>query len=687
MWWNVVRKKLFFSDAPAQGAFYALTQLLLGSYLLFSLLVFLLGVGWIPLVRSNSIPTVWIAAGVIVLLLFCYYLYMTLGFFRFRPTGFWKYAGWLYFVLWTGLLCWGVFQFSLPGIWTGLLLAFFFTGALPLFFCGRQWKPALGGVLAWCVGILMLLPPLFSGIRHGNDLGSTVCGLSMPKYLDFLGISGWGWSVWTAAGLLILALWYWLTALFFARLSGVKKSSLFGKGVIVWWGTGVAVFLLFSILTGFAGKEVSRRIAALEKRFGRQLTAEALAECYFNGRKPDAAFWERWEKNQEATSSLPFSGDYSAFATIPSSVQISADGMRQWRNHFKQYNGVLAEWEAQFADPLPPRPRQYGRGRLYQLLLQELNGLRGFNRLQLWRIHFALADGRLDEALAAERRMKQGNQYLRQDSILICALVWAACEELRLSGIEMLLESGKLPESMLHRFSAELAEQEKAISPLLERVLYGEAVFIFDTCDGWASGVYSSVDEAPHASPRALGGFVPQLWWYLRREMAGMAEFYSLLNLSQPEKTPAFRHPNLLAPVFIPSYLRIATKFNRLTARFRAVRGLIQAELYRQKHGDWPESLSNLPLDPYSGKPLLYRKGECVQQVEVLKQAGDTPPPKGRFFTDAPSKWIADKELRTIPAIQVWSVGPDGVDDGGFRPDGSHCDDVRALLRLRPEER
>lgn len=283
--------------------------------------------------------------------------------------------------------------------------------------------------------------------------------------------------------------------------------------------------------------------------------------------------------------------------------------------------------------------------------------------------------------------MKQGNQYLRQDSILICALVWAACEELRLSGIEMLLESGKLPESMLHRLSAELAEQEKAIPPLLERVLYSEAVLIFDTCDGWASGEYSSADGASHATPRALRNFVPQLWWYLRREMAGMAEFYSLLNLSQPEKTPAFRHPNLLAPVFIPSYLRIATKFNRLTARFRAVRGLIQAELYRRKHGNWPESLPNLPLDPYSGKPLLYRKGECVQQVKVLKQAGDTPPPKGRFFTDASTKWIADEEFRTVPAIQVWSVGPDGVDDGGFRPDGSHCDDVRALLRLRPEER
>lgn len=682
MHWNAIRKRLFFTDAPAQGAFYALTQLLLGSYLVFSLFVFLLGIGWVTI----TMPAVWIAAGVVTVL-FCYYLVMTLTFFRSQQSGFQRHLSWLYFVLWAGLLLWGYFRLSLPGICTGWLFAFFFTGVLPLFFCGRQWKPVLGCVLAWSVGTLMVLPPLFSGLWQVDDLCGILHCLPLPKYLDFLGISGWGWSVWTAAGLLILALWYWLTALFFARLSGVKKSSLFGKGVILWWSTGVAVFLLFIILTCFAGKEVSRRIAELEKRFGRPLTAEALAECYFNGRKPDAAFWERWEKNQEAVSPFPPEKDYSAFATTPSSVQISADGMKLWRKRFKQYNGALTEWEAQFADPLPPRPRQYRRGRLVHLLLQELHPFRRFNRIQLWRIHFALTDGQSEEALAAERRMKQGNQYLQQDSFLISALVWAVCEELRLSGIEMLLESGKLPESTLHRLSAELAEQEKAIPPLLERVLYSEAVLIFDTCDDWASGEYSSVDGASHASPRALGGFVPQLWWYLRREMANMAEFYNLLDLSQPEKKPAFRHPNLLASVFIPSYLRIATKFDRLTARFRAVRGLIQAELYRRKHGNWPESLPDLPLDPFSGKPLLYRKGECVQQVKVLKQAGDTPPPKGRFFTDASTKWIADEEFRTVPAIQVWSVGPDGVDDGGFRPDGSHCDDVRALLRLRPEER
>lgn len=669
MHWNAIRKRLFFTDAPAQGAFYALTQLLLGSYLVFSLFVFLLGIGWVTI----TMPAVWIAAGVVTVL-FCYYLVMTLTFFRSQQSGLLRYLSWLYFVLWAGLLLWGYFRLSLPGICTGWLFAFFFTGVLPLFFCGRQWKPALGSALAWCVSMLMLLPPLFSGIRHGNDLGSTVCDLSIPKYLDFLGISGWGWSVWTAAGLLILALWYWLTALFFARLSGVKKSSLFGKGVILWWSTGVAVFLLFIILTCFAGKEVSRRIAELEKRFGRPLTAEALAECYFNGRKPDAAFWERWEKNQEAVSPFPPEKDYSAFATTPSSVQISADGMKQWRKRFKQYNGALTEWEAQFANPLPPRPRQYRRGRLYQLLLQELNGLRGFNRLQLWRIHFALADGRLDEALAAERRMKQGNQYLQQDSISISLRVWIVCEKFRLSGIEMLLESGKLPESVLHRFSAELTEQEKVIPPLLERTSYSEAVQALDFCEFMKKGDFlpeSESEDVCPAPPEALRCFVPQLWWYFRREMAELLRICNIPDIHHADMKQEYRSPGILASMVAPNYTVTSNRFFRLTARLRAVRGLIQAELYRQKHGDWPESLPDLPLDPYSGKPLLYRKGECFLNFTRL----DSEPPHCIL-----------PEIHSVPAIQVWSVGPDGIDDGGFRPDGSHCDDVRALLRLRPEK-
>ena len=276
MKWDSLRQRLTFSDTPAQGAFYALTQLLLGSYLLFSLLVFLLGIGWV----AFTMPAVWIAAGVVTVL-FCYYLVMTLTFFRSQQSGFQRYLSWLYFVLWGGLLLWGYFRLSLPGVWAGWLFAFFFTGVLPFFFCGRQWKPALGSILAWCIGTLMLLPllvycvfyySLFLRYNYDDRVWCLLCPVSIQFLVAlsrFPGISGWGWSVWAAVGLLFLALWYWLAALFFARLSSGKVRTLFGKGVLLWWSTGVAVFLLFTILTCFAGKEVSRRIAELEERFGR----------------------------------------------------------------------------------------------------------------------------------------------------------------------------------------------------------------------------------------------------------------------------------------------------------------------------------------------------------------------------------------------------------------------------------
>lgn len=669
MHWNAIRKRLFFTDAPAQGAFYALTQLLLGSYLVFSLFVFLLGIGWVTI----TMPAVWIAAGVVTVL-FCYYLVMTLTFFRSQQSGLLRYLSWLYFVLWAGLLLWGYFRLSLPGICTGWLFAFFFTGVLPLFFCGRQWKPVLGCVLAWSVGTLMVLPPLFSGLWQVDDLCGILHCLPLPKYLDFLGISGWGWSVWTAAGLLILALWYWLTALFFARLSGVKKSSLFGKGVIVWWSTGVAVFLLFIILTCFAGKEVSRRIAELEKRFGRPLTAEALAECYFQGREPDAAFWEPWEKNYDAAD--PFKGEenYAFYYSVPNLVITSAERMKQWRNHFEEYADVLKAWETQTAGPLPPRPRHYQTGKLIEIRLPELNWIRRFNRLQLWRIYFALADGRIDEALAAERRMKQANRYLQQDSISISLQIWAAREEFRLSGIEMLLESGRLPESVLHRLAAELTEQEKVIPPLLERTSYSEAVQALDFCEFMKKGDFlpeSESEDVCPAPPEALRCFVPQLWWYFRREMAELLRICNIPDIHHADMKQEYRSPGILASMFAPNYTVTSNRFLRLTARLRTVRGLIHAELYRQKHGDWPESLPDLPLDPYSGKPLLYRKGECFLNFTRL----DSEPPH-----------CVLPEIHSVPAVQVWSVGPDGVDDGGFRPDGSRCDDVRALLRLQPEK-
>ena len=108
------------------------------------------------------------------------------------------------------------------------------------------------------------------------------------------GISGFGWMFWQAAALFFLAVWYILTALFFARRNGVRLRALFGLGVAVWWGVSGAVFLLFCILTAVAGREVLREIAALERRFGRPVTVEALAETCCDSETPDPVWLERW---------------------------------------------------------------------------------------------------------------------------------------------------------------------------------------------------------------------------------------------------------------------------------------------------------------------------------------------------------------------------------------------------------
>jgi hypothetical protein len=63
----------------------------------------------------------------------------------------------------------------------------------------------------------------------------------------------------------------------------------------------------------------------------------------------------------------------------------------------------------------------------------------------------------------------------------------------------------------------------------------------------------------------------------------------------------------------------------RIEAEAAAVQALIALAEYHRAHGALPETLTDAPTDPFSGEPLRYAKS---------------------------------------PA-RVWSVGPDGVDNGG----------------------
>ena len=126
----------------------------------------------------------------------------------------------------------------------------------------------------------------------------------------------------------------------------------------------------------------------------------------------------------------------------------------------------------------------------------------------------------------------------------------------------------------------------------------------------------------------------------------------------------------MLIPVLKPS----GNKFHGLTARVWAMQALLKAEAYRREHGDFPETMSDLPTDPFTGKPMLYRYGiaEISEYVLTVNEDDETH-----------ETCELEPQTRQAKVVQVWSAGPNGVDNGGVNKGlTSGKDDPCARIRL-----
>jgi hypothetical protein len=111
----------------------------------------------------------------------------------------------------------------------------------------------------------------------------------------------------------------------------------------------------------------------------------------------------------------------------------------------------------------------------------------------------------------------------------------------------------------------------------------------------------------------------------------------SLLHDS-PTFTELYKSPYLLARMLLPALSRAGQQAELLRARLRATATACAAMRFKNDTGNWPEKLDALvpqylaqvPVDPFTGAPLIY----------ILREGG----------------------------IVVYSVGQNGVDDGGTGP-------------------
>lgn len=164
----------------------------------------------------------------------------------------------------------------------------------------------------------------------------------------------------------------------------------------------------------------------------------------------------------------------------------------------------------------------------------------------------------------------------------------------------------------------------------------------------------------------------------------------------------------------------------RFIASNRILRCLIKLELQKRKTGSYPDVFNELLNDPYSTNVLRYKKGFCFIQNHALEEVehstGDNAEiinepfilplhAIGANFMDSgygdifsatsvgrldanndiiykidvdgiEKKYKLTSKEDSVYAVQVWSVGLNGVDDDERR--GQSNDDVRFIIMTKP---
>jgi hypothetical protein len=255
--------------------------------------------------------------------------------------------------------------------------------------------------------------------------------------------------------------------------------------------------------------------------------------------------------------------------------------------------------------------------------------------------------GDMKGALSACRATLNAGRSIGDEPLVISQLVRNACVTVALQTAERSLAQGEAADDDLA--ALQRAFEEEAGHPGLLVSLRGERAAQHEFFDAVEKGEIS-LDESSKGGTSAealvFGGVARDR--FREEHAAGLAaltrrvEACALPPHEQPRaerqigaEVERLPRDMVLTKLLMPSLDRIGTAERRRLAWVRCTVVALAVERYRRKHGDWPAALTKLtpellkevPLDPFDGRPLRYR------QVE--------------------------------DGAVVYSVGPDGRDDGG----------------------
>ena len=513
-----------------------------------------------------------------------------------------------------GFLTWGghvAGNWYLAVLGIGLLALILFLNGLRLW--GTPlWKERRFRPLLWLIPVLLTsgaglfccgaaLPVLHINVcLHGGRCNAA------PLIPTPIPLAPEQWIFLFLAGCVLLLAGYFLLAYALGAGEGKKLLQLFGKGTLALWGIALVFHFIF---LGFALREscrVSKLEAALERHFGRSLTAAALAELYASSGKPDGAFWKEADRICKSLSSKLTVGGKTLWWNYDLPERPGKEFKAAYEEFSRRNASAIVNFEKCFDAPAPLPERAFPSGDLGSVELPELWPVRHFLLLESGRVRAALERRDIDTAWKCYRRLNNAGAPLRNDPFLFSALVWTFAGNTQLDCIEKMLESRLLSDARLWQLRTDLTELARTVPELHRSALYHEAVVSCDLLLGLETGRFEgcSIAFAPYR------WFFPMVWYLAAKDKGRIFAAFRQPDFVAVGATLPKLH--LLNFMRLPELSRAGWIFHDLTARILGMQVLLlRAEAYRRTHGSFPATMSGLPVDPCTKKTLVYRVGNA----------------------------------------------------------------------------
>ena len=245
-------------------------------------------------------------------------------------------------------------------------------------------------------------------------------------------------AVWVWCGVLYAPVGLALTAGVCARLAGKSWREIVGRETRAVLALFAVVYAVSLILAYSAQRDADRNVAELAEFFGSPMTPETLRRAYFDGRRADAAFRQRIDReisqffwDNDTIWQLKFAEPFGAGQSEAAEVRRALDAMPG-----------LPALEKTFDAPVPADPDVFAPGKPLEDTMPPPGGYLRFAQALCWRVRFAAEDGDAAAARAALRRMAHLRRMYSYERLLISALFQLRIEELRLQAIARFLDAG-----------------------------------------------------------------------------------------------------------------------------------------------------------------------------------------------------------------------------------------------------